>query len=87
MIETDEEIKDKPIMAFHIKKTAGTGLYCCFCKDVSFSNVSIKVTNGPAVKIEKSEDISLTDIRVNGGDKESETIDCTNVVMNGTKIV
>ena len=25
MIETDEEIKDKPIMAFHIKKTAGTG--------------------------------------------------------------
>lgn len=86
MIETDEEIKDKPIMAWHIKKTAGTGLYCCFCKDVTFDNVSIKVVKGPAVKIEKSEDIRLSGISVIGGDGISETVDCNNIVLNNEKI-
>ena len=86
MIPTDEEIKDAPIMAWHIKKTVGTGLYCCFCKDIVFDNVSIKVLNGPAVKVEKSENIRLTGISVTGGDSVSETIECKNVVMNNEKI-
>lgn len=86
MIDTDEEIKDKPIMAWHIEKTKGTGLYCCFCKDITLDNVSIKVLNGPAVKVEKSEDIKLTNISVSGGDSVSETVDCDDVVLNGKKI-
>lgn len=86
MIDTEEEIKDKPIMAWHIEKTRGTGLYCCFCKDVTFDNVSIKVLNGPAVKVEKSEDIKLTNISVSGGESVSETVDCDGVVLNGKKI-
>jgi hypothetical protein len=86
MVDTDEEVKDKPIMAWHIKKTKGTGLYCCFCKDVTFDNVSIKVLNGPAVKVEKSEDIRLSGISVIGGDGVSETVECSNIILNNEKI-
>lgn len=86
MVEAEDEIKDKPIMAWHIEKTAGTGLYCCFCKDVVFDNVSIKVLNGPAVKIEKSEDIRLNGISVIGGDSVSETVECSNITLNNEKI-
>ncbi len=86
MVESETEIKDKPIMAWHIKKTAGTGLYCCFCKDVVFDNVSIKVLNGPAVKVEGSEDIRLSGINAVGGDKVSETVNCKNIILNNEKI-
>ena len=86
MVESETEIKDKPIMAWHIKKTAGTGLYCCFCKDVVFDNVSIKVLNGPAVKVEESEDIRLSGINAVGGDKVSETVNCKNIILNNEKI-
>lgn len=86
MVESETEIKDKPIMAWHIKKTAGTGLYCCFCKDVVFDNVSIKVLNGSAVKVEESEDIRLSGINAVGGDKVSETVNCKNIILNNEKI-
>lgn len=86
MVESETEIKDKPIMAWHIKKTAGTGLYCCFCKDVVFDNVSIKVLNGPAVKVEGSKDIRLSGINAVGGDKVSETVNCKNIILNNEKI-
>lgn len=86
MVESETEIKDKPIMVWHIKKTAGTGLYCCFCKDVVFDNVSIKVLNGPAVKVEESEDIRLSGINAVGGDKVSETVNCKNIILNNEKI-
>ncbi|MDO5398627.1 MAG: glycoside hydrolase family 28 protein [bacterium] len=86
MVPAEDDIKDKPIMAWHIKKTAGTGLYCCFCKDIVFDNVSIKVLNGPAVRIEKSENIRLTGISVTGGDSVSETVECSNIMLNNEKI-
>jgi len=86
MVPTDEEIKDSPIMAWHIDKTVGTGLYCCFCKDIAFDNVTINVLNGPAVKVEKSEDIHMSNIRVRGGDSISETLDCKNIFLNNKKI-
>lgn len=66
MKETDEELKDKPIMAFHVKKTKGEGIYCTNIKNSTFNNISVKVLNGPAIEFGTAENVRVNGVLAEG---------------------
>ena len=66
MIDTDEPLKDKPIMAFHAPFTKGEGFYCANIKDSTFRNVSVKVINGCGMEFENSEGVQVSGVRCKG---------------------
>jgi hypothetical protein len=59
MKETEEEVKEKPVMAYHIRATKGEGFFVSNGKDIRFNNVWIKTVTGPAFTVEDSEKITI----------------------------
>jgi polygalacturonase len=54
-----ENLKEKPVMAYHIRKTCGEGFHVENCKDVRFGNVWVKTAVGPEVVVERSENVVI----------------------------
>lgn len=69
MTETEEELKDKPIMAFHVKKTRGEGIFCTNIKNSTFRDISVKVINGPGIEFENAEDVRVYGVHAEGTDE------------------
>jgi len=80
MKETKNELRDKPIMAFHVKKTKGEGFYCAHIKDSIFSNILIKTIKGPVFIIENSENINISNLTGESKDKDFQLIKTSNVI-------
>ena len=69
MVDTDEELKDKPIMAFHAPYTRGEGFFCTNISDSVFRNISVKVVNGPGMEFVNADDVQISYIRYKGPEK------------------
>ncbi|MGN1115779.1 MAG: glycosyl hydrolase family 28 protein, partial [Candidatus Ornithomonoglobus sp.] len=69
MTETEQELKDKPIMAFHVKKTRGEGIFCTNIKNSTFRDISVKVINGPGIEFENAEDVRVYGVHAEGTDE------------------
>lgn len=89
MRDTDEEVREKPIMAYHVQKTKGQGFYCANVKDVQFKNVWINTVKGPALELENSEKISVNGLIMKEVHKDSEVIKVKNskeVFITGSRL-
>lgn len=76
MIDTDGEIKDKPIMAWHAPHTKGEGIFCANVKSSIFRDISISVINGPGMEIVNSEDINVNGLHVTGSKERTKITNC-----------
>lgn len=82
MIDTDGALKDKPIMAFHVRKTRGEGIFCANIKNSVFRDISVKIINGYGMEFEKSSDVRVYGLHAEGGDKAFELKNCGNIQFN-----
>ena len=69
MIDTDEDPKDKPIMAFHAPMTKGEGFFCANIKNSVFRDISISVIKGCGMEFENAENVRVSGISVSGTDE------------------
>ncbi len=79
MADTEGEPKDKPIMAFHIPRMKGKGLYCANIKDSVFRDISVKITNGNGFELENAENICIYGLRAEGCENETEIKNSENI--------
>lgn len=82
MADCAGEPKDKPIMAFHVPKMKGTGIYCSNIKDSVFRDISVKITNGNGLELENADNVSVYGLRADGGEKTAEIRNSENVQIN-----
>ena len=82
MIDTDGELKDKPIMAFHVRKTKGEGIFCANIKKSVFRDISLSVINGCGMEFENSEDIHVYGLHADGTDAPSVVKNSENIQFN-----
>ncbi|MBQ8300959.1 MAG: glycoside hydrolase family 28 protein [Clostridia bacterium] len=82
MIESEKEITEKPIMAWHVEKTEGEGIYCANIKNSVFRDISLKVINGNGMVFENSEDVRVYGLHCEGAEKVSEVKNCVDVQFN-----
>lgn len=69
MADTEGEPKDKPIMAFHVPKTKGEGIYFANIKDTVLRDISVSIINGAGLEIENSEGVYVYGLHSEGGDE------------------
>ena len=69
MVDTDEEMVEKPIMAFHAPFTKGEGFFCTNIKNSTFRDFSIKVINGCGMEFGNAENVRVSGISVIGSDE------------------
>lgn len=79
MIKPEEELKDKPIMAFHAPYTHGEGIYFANIKDSIIRDISVKVVNGAGFEIVGSENVRVNGLSVTGTDEAYKVTDCKDV--------
>ncbi len=79
MVYTEEEPKDKPIMAFHVKKTHGEGLFCANIKNSVFRDVSIKVVRGNGLELVNAENVNVDNFFAEGAEGEPKLEGCSGV--------
>lgn len=82
MADCAGEPKDKPIMAFHVPKMKGTGIYCSNIKDSVFRDISVKITNGNGLELENADNVSVYGLRADGGEKTAKIRNSENVQIN-----
>lgn len=83
MIDTNEELKDKPIMAFHVKKTKGEGIFCANIKNSIFRDISVDIINGSGMEFENASYVNVYGLHARGGNKEySIGKNCENINFN-----
>lgn len=82
MVDTEGEPKDKPIMAFHVKKTKGEGVFCTNLVNSTFRDVSVKIVNGSGITLENVSDVRVYGLHSSGGDAPSKVINSENVTFN-----
>lgn len=81
MADSDAEPKDKPIMAFHVKKTRGEGIFCSNIKNSIFRDISVKVVNGPGMEFETAEDIRVYGLHTEGADEPIRIAEGADVIV------
>lgn len=82
MIDTEGELKDKPIMAYHAPHTKGEGIFCANIKDSVFNNISVKVVNGCGIELVNAENVHVYGILVKGTDEVKKVSSSTDVTFN-----
>lgn len=82
MVEYDGEVRDTTIMAFHIKKTKGEGIFVKNVKNALMRDISVKIINGTGIEIENSSDIKVIGLHTEGTNEISKTKNCTDVIFN-----
>ena len=82
MLDTDGELKDKPIMAFHVQKTKGEGIFCANIKNSVFRDISVKVINGCGMEFENAEDVRVYGLHTDGTDTPNVVKNSENVQFN-----
>lgn len=82
MSDSDGEPKDKPIMAYHVRKTKGEGVFCANIKNSVLRDISVKIINGTGMELVNAENVRVYGLFAKGGEKETETRDCENVQFN-----
>lgn len=70
VVGSDEEIREKPIMAYHAPKTNGEGFFAANVRNASLRNIHIDVKRGAALTLENAEDVSVSGLSSNT--KETE---------------
>lgn len=76
MIDTEGEPRDKPIMAYHVAKTKGTGLFFANIKNSSFKDISLNLINGVGIEIENASDVNVRGVSVSGVSKMKSFKNC-----------
>lgn len=82
MIDTEGEPKDKPIMAFHVRKTKGEGIFCANIKNSIFRDISVKVINGCGMEFENAEDIRVYGLHTKGTCMPNASKNSDNIQFN-----
>ena len=79
MIDTDGELKDKPIMAYHVKKTKGEGIFFANIKDSVLRDISVSVVNGCGLELYGADNVSVSGLFVKGADEPYRITNSDNV--------
>ncbi len=79
MLASDEEPKDKPIMAFHVRKTRGEGLFCANIKNSILRDISIKVARGNGLELLNAENVIVDNFFVEGAEQTTKLTKCSRV--------
>lgn len=79
MIDTGEELKDKPIMAFHIRKTRGEGIFCANIIHSIFRDISVNIIHGVGMEFQNARDIKVYGLHAAGGEKQTVVSESVNV--------
>jgi hypothetical protein len=82
MIDTEGELKDKPIMAFHVRKTKGEGIFCTNIRNSVFRDIAIKVVHGSGIEFENASNVSVYGLHTYGTDKPSVIKNSKNIQFN-----
>ncbi len=83
MIDTEGELKDKPIMAFHVRKTRGEGIFCANIKNSVFRDISVNIIHGAGMEFKSSADVRVYGLSVSGGETETRADgDCKDISIN-----
>lgn len=82
MSDIDGEPKDKPIMAYHVRKMKGEGVFCANIKDFVLRDISVSIINGTGMELENAENIRVYGLSVKGGSEKTKTINCENIQLN-----
>lgn len=73
------EPKDKPIMAFHVKKTRGEGFFCTNIANSVFRDVLISVVNGCGMEFGCAENVRVSGALIKGTDTPIQIYEGSNV--------
>lgn len=71
MVKTEEELKDKPIMAWHAPYTRGEGIFAANVKDSIFRDISVSLIDGPGVEFVNADNVRVNGLLVKGGSGEA----------------
>lgn len=82
MVGTEETLTERPIMAFHVEPTNGTGLFFKNVKNSVLRDISVKVTNGVGLEVETSTGLEICGLRAEGTDEASRVDEKSEVRFN-----
>ncbi|MCI5604539.1 MAG: glycoside hydrolase family 28 protein [Clostridia bacterium] len=82
MIDSEGELKDKPIMAWHVQKTKGEGIFCANIKNSIFRDISVKIINGAGMELKNASDVRVYGLHIEGGAEKTRVCCSDNVQFN-----
>ncbi len=82
MVDTEGELRDKPIMAYHVKKTKGTGIFCANIKNSVFRDISIKIIRGCGAEFVNADNVRVYNMQSEGTDASDIITNSKNVEFN-----
>ncbi|MGN0149434.1 MAG: glycoside hydrolase family 28 protein [Clostridia bacterium] len=82
MIDSEGEPKDKPIMAWHVQKTKGEGIFCANIKNSIFRDISVKIINGAGMELKNASDVRVYGLHIEGGAEKTRVCCSDNVQFN-----